>query len=60
MLGKVGPNNKILPKIQSEKFEKVTNHIYARDSLTNFEYEVHAMTGKGNYMKLLRLARKNS
>ena len=56
MLSKVGPNNKILPKIQSEKFVKLTDSTYARDSLTKFECEVHALTGNGNYVKPLRLA----
>ena len=29
---------------------------YACNSLTNFEYEVYAMTGNGNYLNLLKLA----
>ena len=31
---------------------------YACNSLTNFEYEVYAMTGNGNYVNLLKLAWK--
>ena len=32
---------------------------YACNSLTNFEYEVYAMAGNGNYLNLLKLAWKN-
>ena len=42
--------------MQSEKFVKLTDSTYARDSLTKFECEVHALTGNGNYVKPLRLA----
>ena len=28
---------------------KLTDHTFNYNSLTNFEYETHAMTGKGNY-----------
>ena len=31
---------------------------YVCNSLTNFEYEVYAMTGNGNYLNLLKLAWK--
>jgi hypothetical protein len=30
---------------------KLTGHTYPCNSLTNFTYEVHAMTGNGNYVK---------
>ena len=34
----VSPNSKIPPKIRFKNFVKLTNHIYAFNSLTNFEY----------------------
>ena len=36
----------------------MTGHTYACNSLRNFEYEGHAMTGKGNHVNLLKLAWK--
>ena len=30
----------------------MTDHIYAYNSLTNFECKGHAMTGNGNYVNL--------
>ena len=30
--------------------------LYACNSLTNFQYEVHAMTGNGSYVNLVKLA----
>ena len=33
-----------------EKFVKLTDHTYAYNNLTNFEYKVHAMTGNGNVL----------
>ena len=35
---------------------KLTDYTYACISLTNFEYEVHEMTGNGNQANLLKLA----
>jgi len=38
---------------------KLTGHTYyACNSLTNFQYEVHAMTGNGNQVNLLKLGWK--
>ena len=39
---------------------KLTGHTYAYNSLTNFQYEVHAMTGNGNQVNLPKLGWKNS
>jgi len=38
-----------------QKFVKLTGHTYACNSLTNFQYEVHAMTGNRNQVNLLKL-----
>ena len=35
-------------KNKIEKFVKLTDHSYACNSLTNFEYEAHTITGNGN------------
>ena len=43
-----------------KKIVKLTDHTSACNSLTNFEYEPHAMTGNGNYVNLLKLGWKNS
>ena len=43
-----------------EKFVKLTGYNYACNSLTNFEYEAHPMTGNGSHVNPLKLARKNS
>ena len=32
----------------SEKYVKLTDHTYACNSLTNFEYEAHPFIGNGN------------
>ena len=44
----------------SEKYVKLTDHTYACNSLTNFKYEVHAVTGNGNGVNQLKLTSKNS
>ena len=41
-----------------KKFVKLTDHTYACNDLTNFEYVVHAMTGNGCYLNLKKLACK--
>ena len=51
---------KIPPKIRLKKFVKLFDHTHVCSSLTNFEYEVNEMTGKGNYVNLLKFARKIS
>ena len=38
----------------------VTGYTYACNSLTNFEYGAHAMTGNGSYLNFLNFAWKNS
>ena len=35
---------------------KLTDNVNDYNSLTNFEYEVNELTGKGNYVNLLKLA----
>ena len=42
------------------KFVKLTGYTYACNSLANFEPEVHAMTGNGNQVNLLKPAWQNS
>ena len=44
-------NNRKTSKNYIEQFVKFTGHTYACNSLTNFAYEVYAMTGNGNYAK---------
>jgi hypothetical protein len=44
----------------AQKFVKLTDPPYVFNSLTNFGYEVHAMTGNGSYVNLLKLVLKNS
>jgi hypothetical protein len=53
-------NSGQIAKITFEKFVKLTGHTYAYNSLTNFQYEVHAMTGNGNQVNLLKVFLKNS
>ena len=36
-------------KLNQKKIVKFTGHIYAYNSLTNFQYEAHTMTRNGNY-----------
>ena len=38
----------------------MTDHAYAYNSLTNFEYKAFTMTGSGNHVNLLKLAWANS
>ena len=52
---RVGPNDKT-----RQKFVKLIDPTYVFSSLTNFGYEVHTMTGNGNYVNLLKLVLKNS
>ena len=49
----VGPNWKNPPKMRFKKFVKLTDHTCACYDLTNFEFEVHAMTGNGCYVNRL-------
>ena len=49
----IEPNEKKPPKIRFIKFVKLTGYTYAYNSLTNYEYEGHAMTGNGNDLNLL-------
>ena len=41
-------------------FLSVTHFTYTCNSFTNIEYQVHAMTGNGNQVNLLKLVWKNS
>ena len=54
------PSNKNPPKIGFIKFVKLTRYTYACNSLTNFKYEAHGMTGNGNQVNLLKFAWKSS
>ena len=45
----LGPNVKNPPKIRLKKFVKLTDHTWAGNDLTSFEYEDHAKTGNGSY-----------
>jgi hypothetical protein len=47
----VGPNDKNPPK---------SRLVILMPEMTNIEYEAHAMTQKGNYLNLMKLAVKNS
>ena len=47
-------------KNEIEKKYLVTGYTYACNSLTIFEYGVHAMTGNGSYLNSLNFAKKNS
>ena len=42
------------------KTPPMRSHYYACSSLTNFESDVHAMTGNGNQVNLLKIAWQNS
>ena len=55
-----GTNVKKPPKINKKKLVKLTIHTHACKDLTNFQYVVLAMTGNGSYLRLLKLAWKNS
>ena len=48
------------PKMRFIKFVKVNYHTSTSNSLTNFESEVHAMTGNGNQVTLLKITWQNS
>ena len=41
-----------------KKFVKVTGLSYVCNSLTDFEYEVHTMTGNGNHLNMLKFTLK--
>ena len=47
-------------KIRLKKLVNLTGHTWASNSLTNFEYESHEMTGNRSYANLLKLVWKNS
>ena len=53
-------NRKKPAKMQFKKFVKLTSHTCSCNDLTNFEYQVRAMTGNGNCVDLLKLVWKNS
>ena len=56
----VGLNSKKNPpKIRFLKIVKLTDHTFACSSLTNFEYEGHAMTGTWSFIYLLKFLQKN-
>ena len=38
-----------------KKVVKLTGYTYACNSMTNFEYEAHSMTGNGNKVNVLKL-----
>ena len=42
-----------------KKFVKLTGYTYDCINLTNFEYEAHPMTGKGNRVNLLQFGVKS-
>ena len=56
----VGPNGKIPPKMGFKKFVKLTCYIYDCNSLTNFKFEAHPITGNGSWVNFLKFAWKNS
>ena len=53
-------NCKNPPKITFEKFVKLSGHTCVCNDLTSFEYEVQGMTGNGSYLKMQKLAWRNS
>ena len=57
---KIGPNDRNLPKIQYEKFMKLSGHTSASNSVTNFGYEAHSIKSNGNDVNLLKTAWKSS
>ena len=57
---KVGLNRRNPPNLRFLKFVKVTGHTFFCDDLTNFKYQVRAMTGNGKFANLFELAWKNS
>ena len=54
----MGSNCKKPPKTRLDIFVKLTDHLYARSSLTNFGYKLNATTGTGNCANLLKLGWK--
>ena len=48
----VGPNVKKPAKNKIQKIVKLTGYTYVSNTLTNFEYLVHAMNGNGSYLDL--------
>ena len=42
--------------MQFKKFVKLTSHTCSCNDLTNFEYQVRAMTGNGNFANLFEFA----
>ena len=56
----LGQMAKTRQTLDLKKIVKLTDHTSACNSLTNFEYEPHAMTGNGNYVNLQKLGWKNS
>ena len=57
---KVGLNSKNPPGLRFLKFVKVTGHTFSCNDLTNFKYQVRAMTGNGNFANLFEFTWKNS
>ena len=47
-------------KLDCKKFVKLTDHTYASNSLTNFQYEAHSTTRNGFYVNLMKVAWKHS
>ena len=45
-------------KLDFKKIVRLTDHTYAQNSLTDFEYGAHAMTGNGNYVNRLKSLKK--
>ena len=54
------PNGKnpLWIRLENHEIQKLIINSYACNSLTDFEYEAHALIGNGNYVNLLRLAWK--
>ena len=48
----VGIDSKNPPKLRFKKIVKLSGHTCYCKDLTNFEYQVRAMTGNGNYVKV--------
>ena len=44
--------------VKMNKFVKLNGYTYGCNSLTNFEYKVHEMTGNGSNVNLLTLGRE--
>ena len=57
---KFGLNSKNPPSLRFFKFVKVTGHTFFCNDLTNFKYQMRAMTGNGNFANLFEFAWKNS